>query len=238
LHAKEIDGHQPPFRFDLAALADFMGEKPRDEEVARKFRDIAVRTENGEVFFLDFGADNMKSIYAHQVENLALSRCYSCHAFTVWVDRRIVYPRVVSEGVPPNEDLPADIKADFNEARAILGPSPRGAAALLRLCIQKICKHMGESGENINSDIASLVTKGLDIKIKRALDIVRVIGNESVHPGQIDLRDDPATAARLFELVNLVADRMISEPKRINEMFDALPEDKRKGIESRDKQKP
>jgi hypothetical protein len=97
---------------------------------------------------------------------------------------------------------------------------------------------MGESGENINSDIASLVTKGLDIKIKRALDIVRVIGNESVHPGQIDLRDDPATAARLFELVNLVADRMISEPKRINEMFDALPEDKRKGIESRDKQKP
>jgi hypothetical protein len=238
LHAKEVDGHLPPFRFDFARFGRWLAEKHRNEEVAQKFRDIAVRTENGEVFFLDFDSDTPTSIYgAHQVENLALSRCYSCDASTVWVDRRIVYPFIVSDGLPPNEDLPTDIKADFNEARAILMPSPRGAAALLRLCIQKICKHLGESGENINADIASLVTKGLDIKIKKALDVVRVIGNESVHPGQIDLRDDPATAARLFELVNLVADRMISEPKRINEMFDALPEDKRKAIDIRDKPK-
>jgi hypothetical protein len=241
LHAKRIEDHQPPFRFNLAALGRFMSEQHRSEGSVEKFRQIAIRTENGELFFLDeldSDSQDSKALYgAHQVENLALSRCYSCDAFTVWVARSIVHPVIDSDGVPPNEDLPDDIKIDFNEARAILGSSPRGAAALLRLCIQKICKHLGESGENINADIASLVTKGLDARIKKALDVVRVIGNESVHPGQIDLRDDPATAARLFELVNLVADRMISEPRRIDEMYEALPKDKRKAIESRDKKK-
>jgi len=34
--------------------------------------------------------------------------------------------------------------------------------------------------------------------ILQSLDIVRVIGNESVHPGVIDLKDDRHTALRLF----------------------------------------
>jgi hypothetical protein len=44
---------------------------------------------------------------------------------------------------------------------------------------------------------------------------VRVIGNNAVHPGAIDLRDDKATATTLLQLVNLVVDRRISTQKRI-----------------------
>jgi len=130
--------------------------------------------------------------------------------------------------------MPEDIRADFNEAREIFFLSPRGAAALLRLAVQKLCIVLGESGKNINDDIASLVKKGLSVQIQQALDIVRVIGNDAVHPGQIDLNDDPATAESLFELVNLIIEEKISEPKRLKEMYDKLPATKRDAIAKRD----
>ena len=98
-----------------------------------------------------------------------------------------------------------------------------------------MCKHLGERGKNINDDIGSLVTKGLDVRVKQALDVVRVIGNDAVHPGQIDLRDDRATAESLFGLVNLIAEKTISEPKHVEELFAGLPETAKKQIENRDK---
>jgi len=97
-----------------------------------------------------------------------------------------------------------------------------------------LCKSLGESGENINADIASLVQKGLSVQVQQALDTVRVIGNNAVHPGQIDLSDDPAQAQMLFSLVNLISDRMISEPKRIGELYDQLPDSYRQAIAKRD----
>jgi hypothetical protein len=62
---------------------------------------------------------------------------------------------------------------------------------------------------------------------------VRVIVNEAVHPGVIDLNDDKDTAAQLFTLVNSIADQMISHPKAVKEMYGKLPEAKRKAIEQR-----
>ena len=136
---------------------------------------------------------------------------------------------------PPNLDLPEEIKSDFEEARAILSESPRGAAALLRLSIQKLCKHLGESGKNINKDIASLVKKGLSLKIQQALDIVRVVGNNAVHPGKIDLNDDKDVANSLFGLINLIADVMITQPKHVEELYqNVVPEPQREDINRRD----
>ena len=123
----------------------------------------------------------------------------------------------------PNADLPDEIRGDYQEARSIVSRSPRGSAALLRLAIQKLCKELGEPGKNINDDIASLVRKGLPTRVQQALDIVRVIGNEAVHPGQIDVSDNPAIAASLFRLVNIIAEHMISEPKAIEECIARFP---------------
>ena len=93
---------------------------------------------------------------------------------------------------------------------------------------------LGEKGENINDDIASLVKRGLDVDIQRALDVVRVIGNSAVHPGTIDLKDDKATAVRLFELVNIIVERQIATPKRIAALFDGLPQSSKTAIKKRD----
>jgi hypothetical protein len=145
----------------------------------------------------------------------------------------MVYPDS-SQAPLPNPDLPDDIKTDYEEARKIINRSPRGAAALLRLCIQKLCAFLGESGTNINSDIAALVKKGLNPKIQKSLDIVRVIGNEAVHPGTIDLRDNIEVAIQLCKIINIVADAMITQPKLIDSMYSALPEEKKEQIEKRD----
>lgn len=115
-----------------------------------------------------------------------------------------------------------------------MAKSPRGAAALLRLAVQKFCKHLGEKGDNINQDIGELVKKGLPVGVQQALDGVRVIGNNAVHPGQIDITDDPDTAARLFELVNIVCDYMVTQPRRVKEIYDKIPPALKEAINKRD----
>ena len=79
--------------------------------------------------------------------------------------------------------------------------------------------------------------RGLDARIQKALDVVRVIGNNAVHPGQVDLRDDKVTATELFKLVNLIVEAMIATPKHIEAMYGALPEGALKAIEKRDADK-
>jgi hypothetical protein len=134
-------------------------------------------------------------------------------------------------------DMPPDIKTDYDEARNTLSVSPRSAAALLRLCIQKLCIELGEPGKSINDDIGGLVAKGLSPKVQRALDAVRVIGNEQVHPGTLDVRDNPEIAIKLFTLVNFIVDDQISKPKLIDELYEQLPTGKLQGIKDRDKPK-
>lgn len=107
--------------------------------------------------------------------NIHVSQCTNrnCLKYCLWMDSTMAVPDM--EGVPyPNDDLIDNIKEDYMEARSVLSRSPRGAAALLRLALQKLCKQLGEGGKDINSDIANLVKKGLRPSIQKALDIVRV----------------------------------------------------------------
>lgn len=164
---------------------------------------------------------------------LLRATCVHCGKFTLWLDGKMIYPE--NTGVPlPNADLNADLKEDYTEARNIVTKSPRGAAALLRLCIQKLCRQLGEKGSNINDDIANLVKKGLAKEIQQSLDIVRVVGNNAVHPGQIDLRDDIDLAMNLFELINIIADVMITQKKEITRLYESLPKSQQDAIEERD----
>ena len=66
------------------------------------------------------------------------------------------------------------------------------------------------------------------------MDVLRVVGNNAVHPGQIELKDDKATALKLFDALNLVVERLISTPKKIGELFQGLPDGALEQIEKRD----
>jgi hypothetical protein len=136
---------------------------------------------------------------------------------------------------PAHPDLPGDLRADFEEARSIVARSPRSAAALLRLLIQKLMPHLGQKGKNINDDIAALVSAGLPVTVQRALDYCRVVGNNAVHPGEINLNDTPEIAHQLFSMVNFIVEDRITRPSEITVLYESLPETARKAIEERDK---
>lgn len=216
---------------DASFIADIESDKDLDRETKDRLTKYVKRVMTGDLFL--GSRKGSSAVYPDfNVENLHLSHCYNCHEVSVWLHDRLIYP-ATRAGVEPNDDLDADIKRDFEEARSILDQSPRGAAALLRLALQKLCKQLGESGDNIDKDIASLVGKGLNPTIQKALDVVRVVGNEAVHPGTLDLRDDRDTALKLFELINSIAQQMITHPKEVDALYGMLPEAKRAGIDAR-----
>ena len=169
------------------------------------------------------------------VPGIHVSVCAHCDGHTLWHFpegqtlskhnlrslARMVYPESTSAPLP-SQDLPEDIRSNYNEARSIVSKSPRGAAALLRVCVQQLCVHLDQPGANLNADIGKLVELGLPQKIQQALDTVRVVGNNAVHPGELDLRDDLDTASKLFELVNLIADVMITQPAKIKSTYDRV----------------
>ena len=171
---------------------------------------------------------------ASSVNNHHFSECHHCREITIWRNYNMIFP--LSGNVPiANVDLPDEIKADYNEAANIVNLSPRGSVAMLRLAIQKLCKALGEKGENINTDIKNLVAKGLPPIMQQALDSVRVIGNNAVHPGQIELTDDTTTAYKLFAFVNIIADTLITQPRQIAEFYtEVVPEKDKLAIQKRD----
>lgn len=170
--------------------------------------------------------------YFHDQKELRSSQCTRCQQSTLWLDNEIIYPLLDAQ-IQPHEDMPDSLKNDFEEAVSIVNKSPRGAAALLRLVVQKLMIEINEKGERINEDILNLVKKGLDPHIQQALDYCRVVGNSAVHPGEINLEDSPEIANTLFETINYLIEDLIARPKRIRERFSNLPKKEIDIIEKR-----
>lgn len=135
---------------------------------------------------------------------------------------------------PPHPDMPLKIVGEYDEARRIFARSPRAAVALPRLAIQKLMSELGEKGENINTDIKSLVAKGLPIQVQQAFDFCRVVGNNAVHPGEINLNDTPERGQHLFSMLNFIVEDRITRPKQIAALYEMLPEAARVAVEKRD----
>lgn len=162
-----------------------------------------------------------------------ISSCQHCENKSIWFKGKMLYPQklLVSQ---PNSDLSEEIQADYLEAAAVFNFSPRASAAILRLALQKLCRQLGERGENINHDIGELVRKGLNPQIQKSLDILRITGNNAVHPGEINLDEESDLVLKLFELINFIAEKMITEPKEINGFYEVLPESSREAVDERD----
>ena len=171
-----------------------------------------------------------------ELSEFHVSTCDHCEEIAIWHEERLIYP-LAAGGPAPHPDMPADVASDYGEARVVADLSPRSAAALLRLALQKICKHLGEPGKNINEDIGSLVKRGLNPSIQRALDVLRITGNNALHPGELDVRDDRILVGKLFALLNVIVQQMITQPREIEELWGQMPDGAREAVQKRDADK-
>jgi hypothetical protein len=161
------------------------------------------------------------------------SKCNHCGEMCYWYEERMIVPSEAPVP-PPHVDMPENCIAEYNEARDIVSRSPRAAAALLRLCVQRLMIELGEKGKNINDDIGVLVKKGLPVEVQQALDYCRVVGNNGVHPGEIELTNNPQISHSLFEMLNFIVEDRITRPKKVAELYSILPEGALKAVEKRD----
>ena len=166
---------------------------------------------------------------------IAVSACEVCDRIVVWVSSLKVYPRTLDAPLP-SSDMPDQPREFYEEARLIFGDSPRAAAALLRLALEKLMESQEVPGDTLNQQIGNLVKeRKLPLSVPKSLDAVRVIGNDAIHDlGQIQLYDDSETAGMLFGLVNFAVEKLIADPETVNGIYKMLPESKRKAIEKRD----
>ena len=181
-----------------------------------------------------FSQFELSKTLSHELKSLHVACCQKCFQYSIWMNEEPLHPDF-GTAPPPNEDLSDDIRADYEEASLVITKSPRSAAALLRLAVQKLCAELGVNRKSLNDAIAELVERGLDSSVQMALDSVRITGNAAVHPGEIDLRDDQEIVLNLFHLVNFIADEMLTRSKRAKEFYNTLPENTRKQIAIRDK---
>lgn len=220
------------------------------------FRVLAIDINRTEVeMYGDESCGQGDVIYeAAQIDTLRLLKCQTCSKVTLEettdysfrdpeMDYRdpeyqppvyIRYP-VVSKAPPATEDMPNDVATIYEEAREVLPYSPKASAALLRLAIAQLCQYLGKPGRALNDDISELVKEGLSLDVQQALDSVRVIGNNAVHPGNIVFNDNPEIVGTLFVLVNFIVEEMITRPlpRKIKKFYESLPQKHLDEIEKR-----
>jgi hypothetical protein len=147
--------------------------------------------------------------------NLYVSRCYSCRGFAIWVRDRLVFPIRGKEpaDIIEGEVIEGDFKDieedktadDIQKATAILNRSPKGAAALIRICIRKMMPLLEQSGKNLDDNISSLVGKGLEVEIQQSMDLRQVLRQNPLKLTQFDEKDSEAAirmVASLKEILN------------------------------------
>ncbi|GAT01604.1 DUF4145 domain-containing protein [Mycolicibacterium fortuitum] len=170
-----------------------------------------------------------------KVEGVHWCQCGACGQVSWWIKDKLVHPR--RSGAPPaQEGMPADVLSLYEEAVSIADLSPRSASALLRTALEVLTtNHLGQQGVKLNDAIGSLVRDGrLDESLQQAMDYLRLTGNGAVHPREVQLDDQSQSVEALFELLNLVVERLVYRPQRIAHLYAQLPESKRQAVEERD----
>ncbi|MCR8697523.1 DUF4145 domain-containing protein [Campylobacter sp. LMG 7929] len=187
----------------------------------------------------------LNTITIKQVEGYSFfeSTCYLCKRSVIWYlkdeNPKIFFPREVA--IPPEENMPENVKEIYEEASLVLGDSPRASCALLRLALQELMKYLKENiqiynglkNRNINEDIKEIINIGNFYQeqkesLEEAMNSIRLIGNKASHPSELDINDNSEIANILFEMINFIVGEIITKPKereeRLNKLKSAIGE--------------
>jgi hypothetical protein len=138
-----------------------------------------------------------------KMANLHISNCHNCNGFSLWVSGLLVYPTKLDK-------TPELVDEDVEEAAVVLNKSPRGATALMRVCIQKLVPLLEENGKELNQRVSSLVRKGLEMEIQQAMDVLEVLRSDSAQLNPLESQADRETALRFLDSLKEVLERRMS----------------------------
>ena len=105
------------------------------------------------------------------------------------------------------EKTPDLVEQDFEEAAAILNQSPRGATALMRVCIQKLVPLLQQDGKYLNEYISSLVRKALEVEIQQSMEVLQVLRNDPGQPSNLETQEDKEMALRFLDSLKSILER-------------------------------
>lgn len=169
-----------------------------------------------------------------QTGAISCSECQACGFVSLWIGGHQIFPGSSKEIAKPNEDMPEDIKEVYIEAADIFSRSPRSAAALLRVCLEKLLIKLEIKGHNLNEKIGN---SNFPDKILKAADAVRLFGNDAVHPGEIRFDEDTTIVPTLFLLINYVVEKQITSPNLAEDIYNKLTDSQKEQIKNRNTDK-
>ncbi len=138
----------------------------------------------------------------------------------------MIYPRKAN--VPePIEGMPEEVKEDYIEASKIVNDSPRSACALLQVALEKLMNELGYKNGKLYEKINKFVGEDRGSDLEHSLTIVRVIGNDSVHSGVLDIKDNKPIAVALFNILNYIVEDTITKRRKIDEIYNIIPDSKK-----------
>lgn len=171
------------------------------------------------------------------------SECQACREKSLWREGVVVYP-VTSAAPAPHAAMPADVRELYDEAGQVLAISRRAGAALARAALERLVRELDVDGgpkDKLDDRIARL-SKVVSTPLAAGLDIVRFIGNDSLHGSgdqelvYLYLSDtDPAVTMLMFETINELVDELLVRPKQTKALWDKLPQGVKAAIERKRK---
>ncbi len=179
------------------------------------------------------GVENIVVIEKNEISrNLGISTCSSCNKMHIWLDNKMIDPRskLIDK---PNKDMNEDIKSLYNEAAEVFDISPKSSGALLRLALENYLRvQLKLKGDDIDSIIGGLLRdKIISENTQKGLDIIRIYGNNGVHPGKINLDEKKENVKELFDIFNIIVKQTSSDPQIIGRNYETVPKN---GISKRD----
>lgn len=184
---------------------------------------------------LQASRDGAEPVNEIEPGNWSAAQCVRCREWSVWRDKRMVFPGVAL-GSPPHEEMPAEARELYEEAREVVGTSRRAGAALARAALERLLSVLDPVDGRLSLfGRIDHVMPRVSGSLAKMLTLVRHAGNESVHPNSdpddvMILVLDPANEAVvsvMFESINDLVDELISKPRRQQELFEKLPENVR-----------
>jgi len=86
-----------------------------------------------------------------------------------------------------------------------LNKFPRGATALLRVCIQKRVPLLKANDNELNDHVSSLVRKALEMEMQQAMEVLQVLQSAQLNP--LESQADKETALRFLDSLKEVLER-------------------------------